>query len=557
MRFDPRLRLILPLVLLALACRTLLPGAALPTGAPPAAVAPTRSPAPPLPTSTLPAPTATLTPAPARYGLRPEDVTFHPGPELYSGDIVSLEIDAAHLDPEWGDVRVSVYAGPDRAQPLASETFGSFGIGGRAQATFWWVWDTAGLEGEQSVTLTVEPAEGGDPLDTLTLTVRLAPAAQRPMPEPLARWAQAESACCVFHYLTGTAAARDIDLIQAEADAALAQVEDALGVRRRDKIPFTLLSRLLGHGGFASSEISLTYLDRNPAGLDLPTVFRHEGVHILDRQIAETRPAFLTEGLAVFVAGGHYKPEDLDRRAAALLALDRFIPLRTLARDFYRAQHEIGYLEAGALVKYLVDVYGWGTFRAMYASLQPAPDELQMLEAGLAAHYGKPLLEIEAEWLAHLRAQAQDPAEIENLRLTIDLFDTLRRYQQQFDPPAYFLSAWLPDGPRARQRGIVADFIRSPRAAENLALEAMLTGAEQALHRGETAEAGRLLQAAQAVLDAGGLFFDPLAARYRRIAQDLLAQGYELQTLDLSGPTPRVTAIRDWPTLETLTYNSD
>ncbi len=538
----------LPILLLfALACHTLLP-----TPAPTVTVSAPTSTAthlPPAPSATA-APTRPTAPSPAPTGLRPEHILFHPGPELYAGDIVSLQINRPEARPEWQEARVRVFVGSE-AEPLAEGRFERFGVSGRAQATFWWIWDTAGLVGEQAVTIVIE-AESGERLDSLTVPVTLLPAEARPQPERDARWAQARSECCLFHYLTGTAAARDIALIAAQADAAFVHVEERLGVKRERRVVFTLLSRLLGHGGFAGSEISLTYIDRNPAGVDLETIFVHEGTHLLDRQFARERPTLLTEGLAVFVAGGHYKPEDLDRRAAALLVLDRYLPLADLARNFYPQQHEIGYLEAGALVKYLVDRYGWEKFKRMYARFQSAPDEAQMLEAGLSAHYGKSLAEVEAEWLAHLRALPVDEAEVEDLRLTIFLFDVLRRYQQLKDPAAYYLTAWLPDGSEARKRGLVADFIRSPRAPENVALETMLAAAQTALRRGDFDQAEQLAAAVNAVLDANGLFFDPLAARYLRAVTDLAAQGYEAQTLDLFAARPRATAIRNWPTLETI-----
>ncbi len=542
------------LVFLALACNTLLPPVRLSVTAPPSARLSVTAPVVEAPTA-APRPTEPATPEPG-FGLRPGDITFHPGPQLYSGDRVSLTIDAANADPAWSDAYVRVYSAGAPPALLGTERFASFGIGGRAQATFWWLWDTAGLVGPQTLTVTVESAAGGPPLDALTVTAELRPAEQRPMPEPLAQWAQAESDCCLFHYLTGTAAARDIDQIRVEADRAFERVETVLGVRRPERVTFTLLSRLLGHGGFASAEISVTYIDRNPAGLDLPTLFAHEGTHIVDRQIAAARPTLITEGLAVYVAGGHYKPEDLDRRAAALLRLDRYLPLTPLAKDFYRSQHEIGYLEAGALVKYLVDQYGWPRFRGMLASFEPAANDAEMLDAGLLAHYGKSLTALEEEWLTHLRRFPAESAQTDDLRLTIRLFDLLRRYQQAHDPEAYFLTAWLPDGPAARERGVVADFVRGPRAAENIALEAMLVAAQQALVAGDYAAAETLLQSVDAVLAAGLRFDDPLAARYWQTVTQLAAQGYEVQTLDFTPAGPRVTAILNWPRLETVTYNT-
>jgi hypothetical protein len=514
----------------------------------------------------LPPATGTATPAPSAtdasrgaYHLQPSDVTFHPDPQLYSGDIVSLEIGAQNAAPSWQEASVNVYVGTRASQPIATGQFGRFGIGGRAQATFTWAWDTAHLEGPQTLVVTVTPpgAKTTDlaPLDVLTVTVNLLPASQRPMPEPIAHWAESESVCCVFHYLTGTAAARDIQTIETEADRAFVHVADVLGVKQSQKVAFTLLSRLLGHGGFASDEISLTYIDRDPAGSDLPIVFEHEGTHILDHSLAKTRPTIMTEGLAVYVAGGHFKPEDLDQRAAALLTLGRYLPLRDLTNDFYVSQHEIGYLEGGAFITYLVNTYGWAHFKAFYGSFQDAPSEAQMLDAALRANFGKGLSDLEADWLAHLRSLHPDENQIEDLRLTIELFDTLRRYQQMDDPVAYFLTAWLPDGPEARKRGVVADFVRHPDAPENIALETMLAEAGHALAAGEYDRTETLAASVNAVLDAHNLFLDPLAASYLQIVTRLEATGYEAQTITLNHDTATVTAIHDWPSLETLTLN--
>ncbi len=556
------------LLFFALACNLLTPGIT-PTAPSTATLAPSASPsaspsatvAPPTLTATL-SPTESPIPTPTvevGFHLRPSDVTFHPDPQLYSGDIVSLEIGAQNAAPDWKDATIRVFAVTRASPPIATGQFGSFGIGERAQATFRWAWDTTNLEGPQTLVITVDPKGAASetqplaPFDVLTLTVNLLPASQRPLPEPLAHWAEAESVCCVFHYLTGTAAARDIGLIGSEADHAFAHVEQVLGVKQDEKVGFTMLSRLLGHGGFASDEISLTYIDRNPAGSNLETIFSHEGTHLLDRQIAKTKPTIMTEGLAVYVAGGHFKPEDLDKRAAALLTLGRYIPLKELADKFYTSQHEIGYLEGGAFITYLVNTFGWARFKTFYGLFQESSSDSQMLEAALRANFGKGLSDLESDWLAHLKSLPPDEDQIEDLRLTIDLFDALRRYQQLNDPAAYFLTAWLPDGPEARKRGLVADFVRHPDAPENIALEAMLAEAGQALEAHEFTAAEAVLNSVNAVLDAHNLFLDPLAASYLQIVTRLEATGYEAQTIALTGDTATVTAIRDWPALKPLT----
>jgi len=505
----------------------------------PAAAVGASSPGPP--SATVETPTAlpfyTATPSfdptavPTEYVLTADDVRFQPGPRLYSGDIVSIEVIAEDAPRGWQGAPVTLYVDARGEEPLERQSLGRFGLGGRTQATFTWAWDTTGRVGPQTVIIVAEPVavDGGlrPPEQVLTLTVPLLPAEARTAPEAGAQWARAESACCIFHYLTGTAAERDIELIRGEADAAFRHVEQALGVTRDRQVVFTLMSRLVGHGGFAAGEITLSYLDRNPAVTQLPQLFAHEATHILDRKLAQNKPTILIEGMAVYVAGGHFKPEPLDERAAAALALGRYIPLAELANAFYPAQHEIGYLEAGAFIKYLVERDGWERFVQMYASFQSAPTDAAVLDAGLRANYGLTLAEMEAEWLDYLRALPPMLDQVEDLRLSVDLFDTLRRYQQALDPAGYFLSAWLPDGRRGRERGIVADFVRQPDADDNVALEAMLNAAGWALQAGEWAHAEELLGAVNVALEANDLAAAPLAADYRQIVSELRAQGVE------------------------------
>jgi len=552
--FIPDLmRRLLPFLLLtSLACNFVTARWATPTGVAP--TTPTR-----LPTRVAPAATSTpwrATPTPAKgvYVLRPDQVFLRPDPLLYTGDVVSFILDADDAPASWQEARVRVF---HRGTQIAEGQIGRFGIGERARATLIWAWETRDLTGEQELVFSVTPANdrsaGG--AATLTMTVNLHASNERPQPEPLARWAQTESACCIFHYLTGTAAARDIEQIKTDADRAFERVRSVLGVTQEKKVVFNMLSRLLGHGGFASDEISLTYIDRNPVGNRLGNIFTHEGTHVLDRQLARAKPILLTEGLAVYVAGGHFKPEDLELRAAALLKWGRYLPLAELADNFYPSQHEIGYLEGGAFINYLVGRYGLDQFKKFYGSFQNASSDSQMLNAALRRTYGQTLAELEAEMLAKLRALDVPAEQVDDLRLTVELFDTLRRYQQLNDPAAYFLTTWLPNGTEARRRQIVADFVRHPTAPENIALEAMLADANRALEQGEFDTTEALLTSVNRVLDAHNLFFDPLAAQYLRAVTQLQAAGYEAQTINLDAGV--ATAIKDWPKVETWQMEND
>lgn len=555
-------RLFIPLILLSLACAGIIPATPTATSLPTATFTPVPSATfTPRPTVTRPPP-PTATPTPQGYL---PTVIFHPDPQLYAGDLVSLEVIGEDAPATWRDAEVALFldeisAAESSTEPLAQANFGQFGIGGRAQATFMWVWDTTGLSGTQTLVARIQPPrpENADfryPPTILTFTVDLLPADQRPMPEPLAEWAKAESECCVFYYLTHTAAARDIEEIKATADSAFDQVESVLGVTQTEKIRFELLSRLLGHGGFASDAISLTYIDRNAVGSQARSIFIHEGTHILDRQIARNKPTMLVEGLAVYVSGGHYKPEDLEARAAGLLHLEgQYIPLADLTNAFYPAQHEIGYLQAGAFVHYLVQRFGWERFRAFYASFQDAPSEAAMLDAALRLNFDLTLEEMEAEWLAHLRTLPFNQDYVDDVRLTVALYDTLRRYQQLHDPSAYFLNAWLVNGQEARMQGITADVVRHPTAPFNIAYEAMLNAASQGLVNRDYAQTDALLVDLNLALDAADPNAAPLAATYLTLVNQIAALGYETQTLAIVGDTATATVIREWPTLETLVF---
>jgi len=136
--------------------------------------------------------------------------------------------------------------------------------------------------------------------------------------------------------------------------------------------------------------------------------------------------------------------------------------------------------------------------------------------------------------------------------LTIELYDTLRRYQQLDDPSAYFLTAWLPDGTEARQRGLLADYIRHPDGPDNITYETMLVAAGQALSGGDYARAGALLDSVNNALDANSPAANDLAAEQLSVVQQVLADGYEPQSISLDQDSATVQAVSDWPRLEQL-----
>lgn len=416
------------------------------------------------------------------------EVITHPDGPLFVGDQVSLEV--LRPDSLSGEAQsVEVFFDGRR---LGTAAFGAYGIGGRQQATLWWVWDTRDLHaGRYDLTFKLDP--GGQ---TWERSIRLEPASRMPAPESDAHWATTTTRCCKYFYITGTDAGRDIDNLTQSAQAESESVLSQLGGGAQEPIPVIFVPRVIGHGGFTWGAVYVSYLDQNYIGNDMGLLFHHEFVHYYDAAVGGTfLPALFQEGLAVYLSGGHFKPEALEPRAAALMDLGWYIPLTDLADDFYTHQHDISYLEAGSLVMYLVDRYGWGAFNEFYRTI-PKPDgngQAAVIDAALREHFSLSFAELEQEYRDHVLRKAARAEERTDLELTVGFFDTARRYQSAFDPSAYFQTAWLPDGMEMVQRGIVADFLRRPQTTANRLLEWLLMRSEGELIRRNYPAASRTL----------------------------------------------------------------
>ena len=426
-------------------------------------------------------------------------VRLHPDGGLYVGDQVSFEI----LAPEKyrrRDMQATLAIPGETA--LGPYEFAPHGIARRPQATLLWAWDTSDLDaGSFELTFSIQPHGL-----SWTETFNLLPQGALPPQEAHARWVSSESDCCLVYTISGTEAERDLpellDLIDEEYDKAYQRLPAEL----EGPLPIVILPRVIGHGGFASQELSVSYLDRNYAGGATAMVLHHEIVHYLDSRLGgELRPSLLVEGLAVYLSGGHFKPEALIPRAAALLDSGGYIPLASLVEDFYLAQHESSYLLAGSLVEYMVDRWGWQAFADFYRDIRPEPEDssqLAALDSALLAHFNLTLDALEKDFLEVLRLQPVTPELRADVRLTISFYNTVRRYQLALDPSAYYLTAWLPDGAQMRSRGIVADYLRRPSSPENLLIETMLVAADQRLRSGEYPAAMEILERVNTVLDS-------------------------------------------------------
>jgi hypothetical protein len=423
------------------------------------------------------------------------EIRFHPDGSLQVGDQISLDVYAPPgSNLKNNTLEVDLVSSEQRKLGAAPFSFDSSGV---YHTVLLWFWDTHGLSpGIYNLRFTIQPS-GESWQDSIQLQNNPALLSQE------GHWATAQNQCCEVHYITGTDAERDLTSILKIIDQQASLVEKQWGVTPSKKLQINLLPRVLGNGGFTSDEISVTYLDQDYSNGLFPIIIHHELVHLLDQtQQGKFRPTILIEGVAVYLSGGHYKPEPLLPRAATLINLGDYIPLNILTNNFYDHQHETGYLEAGALVEYLVQIYGWQTFVNFYHDINPIKDasQSQVLNAALQSHFGIDLEQLDDRFTNELVKIPVNPDLQEDVRLTILLYDTMRAYQQQYDSSAYFLRVWMPSPKDMRQKGIVADYNRHPDQDINRMIENLLISSGTSLRIGDYQQSQKIIKIIQSML---------------------------------------------------------
>jgi len=489
-----------------------------------------------LPTATptaTPAPTPTATPTPLPGpALDVAGVHVFPQPPA-AGDYLSVDVDPRL--PAGSNIPANAPLTLTLQLPAGSELSAPFelmGLDGQYQARLYWAWQAPDLAGmlPLTFTLTAPPSlPDPDPADNVvSLALPLLSPESLAPPEPDTHWAVTEAAGIRLHYLTGSAAERDLAELVSVAETAHANVTRYLHADG-DTPEVYLVDRVLGQGGYASPDwVAVTYTDRMYAPVSFDLVMQHELIHRLDSAIGcQTAPSALREGLAVYLPGGHYRVESVRRKTATIVAAGQFVALDDLVGNFYQLQHEVSYAESGALVMYLVEVYGWqGLETACRTMAQAEGDERARLAAGAEALGVSGLDELETDWLAWASEEEVTPADLTLLDVELQLMETMRAYQERHDLSAHFLEGILFDPQSAEEQGIVADFVRRPRQAEAIALELLLALAQEAVRQKDAEQATLALDAVAQVL-AEGSFARGLAAEALEITRVALAQGYE------------------------------
>jgi hypothetical protein len=425
-------------------------------------------------------------------------VILHPDGQLYVGDLVSIDvISGTHRDLSKNSLQVWLDDGPqplsDPAAFIYNDSLNTY------QVRLQWIWDTKTVNiGEHVLTFKIFPGS-----ESWQVPVSFASPALMPDSEKKARWASTSSACCQIHYLTGTAAERDIRTIARQLDAAALDISAQLGQDYNGNIQVNLIPRLLGQGGFTANEIYLTLPDDNYSGTGFLQNARHELVHYIDRRSdPAAHPLFLVEGLAVSIAGGHYLPEPVVLQASALSASGLYIPLSSLINHFSSLQHETAYIEAGAFTAYLSQRFGRYRFLSFYHNAQVASgrEDVLVIDRALQKNFRISLDQAENDFRVWLDEMTVIPEIRQGVLASIRFYNDIRSYQEKYAPSTGFDTVWLPDAVEMRRKGITADYFRKDNSEKLNEIEKQFSQAGQSLILGNYADVRATLSLVEPLL---------------------------------------------------------
>jgi hypothetical protein len=457
-------------------------------------------------------------------------VRAYPGPDHFTGDILTLEVllsDFAELSES--PVSIALDGGAPVEHP--GDWQGNILIVREAL-------DTAGLTGQHELRLT---AQNGSLSVDETYTFTVSEPALQPANQSAAAWLVREADCCVIHYISGTAAERDIGSITAVLEQAALDFAARTGVTPETRLEVYLLDRMWGNGAFGGSgQLAITYTDRyygpGVGEVGLHTLAVHEFTHAT--HIDQGPDGFFryNEGLAVYIAGGHYKPEPLRERGAALYALGYY----TGSPGWIYPRHEAVYLDGALRVTHIAETFGE---EALWAYVDAAAgfdvlDDPERLNAVTEEVLGVTADDLDAQFLAWVQTPAPGD-QLEDLRLTLELQGLRRQYQEIYAPPPYSIFG-LPAETFTAEWALQAA-LREPNLLGTIATELMIAAGQNAIFEQRYTKAQALVDALDNTLSTQA-FGHPLAADYLAITRALVEAGYIAATIHLSGDTATVLA---------------
>ncbi len=220
----------------------------------------------------------------------------------------------------------------------------------------------------------------------------------------------------VLYFSPNTPAAKDIDTLAKEHEAALAGACGFFGAHPSETItlffyPDRLTKKMCTNdeGDGLASGHTIAQVYNETTRLDP----YHEITHVVAGEVG-VPPAMFNEGLATWMAKGHvWNGTPVDVTAAQLLKDGRLTHLKTLLiRTEFGSEPDdgkIAYPQASSFVGYLVQAFGKEKFLELYKTLQNGDDITALQEniTRIEEIYGLPLEKIEAGWLDTLEIRME------------------------------------------------------------------------------------------------------------------------------------------------------
>ena len=467
------------------------------------------------------------------------DVHAYPGPTHYAGDILTFEIPSFDGNPE-NEQKATLKL--DQNEPF--EVTGQWSYYNELILPL--ALDTSGLTGTHTLQITTP-----DNIIHTTYKFEVLPASERPANEQNTAWMLRMTKCCIFHYISNTAAERDIQSISEHFQKAADDFSQTTGKSLDSKMEVYFIDRLVYNGGFGGNgNLFVSYTDRYYGPTvnwdDWETLARHEFSHAAGVGLENLGDGidFNYEGLAVYIAGGHYKPEPLAERGAALFDLGYYVPVGQFIE-----QHELSYLYSAAMLTYIADAYGKDTVWKFLAADNDASDgQPGPLDIAIQKTFSISQDQFNEGFRSWL--QDHDPGtQLDDLRLTIKLQDLRRQYQDTYVPPPYLL---LGNGMRDVTRPEFLPLIlRESQSPANTAIELLIANGQEAIIAGDYPAAEQIINTVENILSSKN-FDSPPANDYLAIASTLIENGYSVDSLKISDNSATAQVSTNTPTLLTL-----
>ncbi|GET30659.1 peptidase MA family metallohydrolase [Prolixibacter sp. SD074] len=218
-------------------------------------------------------------------------------------------------------------------------------------------------------------------------------------------WLQAESENYVYYYRPNSAAAADIDKIEAEQERVFVQLNEILGTSYNQKIHVYIFNDLADAGFTDKTGQAFPILNTIEViyGSDGYTIGKrgisaHEVAHIITFNAwGPTDLRILSEGIAVYMEHVTYDSEanyDSSQMIVAALAVHGGLPdIESLASDFGQFDTNISYPVSGSFSGYIIHGFGMEKYRKLFTEGRRVH-----FAADFQSVYGVSLSDVENTW---------------------------------------------------------------------------------------------------------------------------------------------------------------